>query len=336
MAKPNDDLRTDPLLQSAPTIDGFKVLEPAVLYAKVGAGGMGAVYRGTHFSLECDVAVKVLMPALAQDEAFVKRFEREAKLAAKINHQNVVRVMDVREQNGVHYLVMEFVKGETTRERAQRKGPLKEQEALAIVWGAATGLAEAHGKNIVHSDIKPDNILVSFMGEVKLADLGLAKGKRPQGGESLSMLSSSVMGTPQYLPPEQWRTADVQPSADVWALGAVLYYLVAGSSAIVAGELLAMADQIRAETMRRPVLVQMCRSVVTSAEVVAAVAVEVAEHTPRRSVGPELHRPAIAVVRRRARRGDAMRRGQKAPALAVPPRRRRPRRCTGPSTVAGS
>ena len=245
MPKPNDDLLNDPLLQSAPLLEGFKVLDPAVLYAKVGQGGMGAVYRGRHFSLECDVAVKVLKQDLAQDEQFVLRFEREAKLAAQINHQNVVRVMDVKQQNGIHYLVMEFVKGETARERVQRKGPLKESEALAILVGATMGLCEAHGKNIVHRDIKPDNVLVSTEGAVKLADLGLAKAKRASDEQSMTMLSSGVMGTPQYMPPEQWRSPDVKPSADVWALGATLYYLLAGKSAIAAGELLTMADQIR-------------------------------------------------------------------------------------------
>ncbi len=245
MAKSPDDLLSDPLLQSAPSLEGFKVLDPAVLYAKVGQGGMGAVYRGRHFSLECDVAVKVLKGDLAQDEAFVLRFEREARLAAQINHQNVVRVMDVKQHNGIHYLVMEFVKGETARERMLRKGPLAEREALAILVGATMGLCEAHSKNIVHRDIKPDNVLVSIEGVVKLADLGLAKAKRSADAQSMTLLSSGVMGTPQYMPPEQWRSPDVKPSADVWALGATLYYLLAGKNAIAAGELLMIADQIR-------------------------------------------------------------------------------------------
>ena len=100
-----DDLLQDPLLRDAPTVEGFKVLDPAVLYAKIGKGGMGAVYRGRHFKLDLDVAVKCLKPSLvAEDQDFVKRFEREARLAACIAHQNVVRVMDVQEKNGLHYL----------------------------------------------------------------------------------------------------------------------------------------------------------------------------------------------------------------------------------------
>ena len=209
---------------------GFKVLEPAVLYDKVGQGGMGTVYRGRHFKLDLDVAVKCLKRSLAEDSPdFVARFEREARLAASIAHQNVVRVMDVHCSHGLHYIVMEFVRGESARERVLRKGKLTEQEALAIVLGAASGLAEAHSHGIVHRDIKPDNLLVSTEGRIKVADLGLAKAE--SAGQSLSA-ASSVMGTPQYMAPEQWESPNVGPAADVWALGATLYYLLCGEHAI--------------------------------------------------------------------------------------------------------
>jgi len=241
---PPNDLASDPLLRDVPTIAGFKVLEPAVLYAKVGAGGMGAVYRGRHFKLDLDVAVKCLKPSLADDAPeFVARFEREARLAASLAHQNVVRVMDVHHKHGVHYLVMEFVRGETARERVLRKGRLGEQEALAIVLGAASGLAEAHQRGIVHRDIKPDNVLVSTEGRVKLADLGLAKAQA--AGEQSMSLASGVMGTPQYMAPEQWDTPAVGPSADVWALGATLYYLLVGEHAIEATSLAAVARRVQ-------------------------------------------------------------------------------------------
>ncbi|MBL8755558.1 MAG: SUMF1/EgtB/PvdO family nonheme iron enzyme, partial [Planctomycetes bacterium] len=179
------------------------------------------------------------------DEQFVARFAREAKLAARINNDNVVRVLDVKEKNGIHYLVMEFVKGETARERVKRKGPLKEAEALAVVIGATLGLRDAHTQGIVHRDIKPDNVLVGEDGRIKLADLGLAKQKQSAGDQNLTVLSSGVMGTPQYMPPEQWRTPDVTPAADVWALGATLYYLLVGKSGIPAGEMLVVAERIR-------------------------------------------------------------------------------------------
>ncbi len=243
-----DDLLQDPLLRDAPTVEGFKVLDPAVLYAKIGKGGMGAVYRGRHFKLDLDVAVKCLKPSLvAEDGDFVKRFEREARLAASIAHQNVVRVMDVQEKNGLHYLVMEFVRGETADERVKRKGPLAEQEALAILLGATTGLAEAHGRGIVHRDIKPSNIMISLEGRVKLADLGLAKASGSVDGRSMSMATSVIMGTPQYMPPEQWESTDVTPAADVWALGATLWFLLAGREGIASGPFLQIGERIKGQ-----------------------------------------------------------------------------------------
>jgi hypothetical protein len=230
------DLLRDPVLRDAPTVAGFKVLEPVVLYDRLGGGGMGSVYRGRHLTLDLDVAVKCLKPSLAaEDEDYVRRFEREARLAACIAHQNVVRVMEVQQRHGIHYLVMEFVRGETVGERIKRKGPLVEREALAVLCGAATGLAEAHARGIVHRDIKPDNILVSIEGRVKLADLGLARASASIDGRSLSAsTASSIMGTPQYMSPEQWSTADVGPAADVWALGATFYHACAGQAAISA------------------------------------------------------------------------------------------------------
>lgn len=227
-------LDSDANLERAKQIEGYKVLPPCVLYGRIGQGGMGAVYRGRHLNLDIDVAVKCLKPELvAGDDQFVLRFRREARAAAQINHQNVVRVFDVSEEQGLHYIVMELVQGETARERVQRKKRLGIGEALAIVWGAAMGLGEAHRKGFVHRDMKPDNIMISSSGQVKVADLGLAKPARL--GDQASLLSGTnvVMGTPQYMPPEQWEsTATVTPAADVWALGATLYYLLVGGEAI--------------------------------------------------------------------------------------------------------
>ena len=238
------DLLQDPLLRAAPTLEGFKVLDPAVLYAKVGQGGMGAVYRGRHCKLDLDVAVKCLKPSLAAESPdFVARFEREARLAASLAHQNIVRVMDVQQRDGLHYLVMEFVRGESVRERVQRKGPLPEAEALAILHGAAAGLAEAHARGIVHRDIKPDNLLVSLEGRVKVADLGLAKAP-PGAGQSLAA-ASAVMGTPQYMAPEQWDSPDVTPAADVWALGVTLQFVLTGEHAIAGGSFAQMARAVQ-------------------------------------------------------------------------------------------
>ena len=246
MAAQEKTPQQDPLLRDAPEIEGFKVLDPCILVARVGAGGMGAVYRGVHLKFkDLEVAVKVLKPGLAQDdEQFVLRFQREATLAASITHQNLIHTMDVQSRHGLHYMVMEFVRGETARERVQRKGPLAEREAIAILLGAATGLGAAHERGIVHRDVKPDNVLISVRGEVKVSDLGLAKA-RDGGGDSMT-LTHGIMGTPQYMAPEQWEdTAEVGPAGDVWALGATLYFLLTGDNAIAPGKMAQVADRIR-------------------------------------------------------------------------------------------
>ena len=221
----------DSLLKGAPVVDGYKVLEPCVLYEKLGAGGMGAVYRGRHLNLDIDVAVKCLKASLAdEDEQFVSRFQREAKIAAQISDANLIRVFDVAYRHGVHYLVMEFVEGETVRERVRRKGRLGVDEAVTIAFCAARGLAVAHARGIVHRDIKPDNIMVSRTGEVKVADLGLARGM--DRGDALTK-SHMILGTPAYMPPEQWQgTHKVGPAGDVFALGATLWFALAGHDAL--------------------------------------------------------------------------------------------------------
>ncbi len=226
-----DEILKDPFLREVPELDGFKILDPCVLYARIGKGGMGAVYRGRHVKFDMDVGVKCLLPHLAQgSEQIVLRFEREAQLAARLNHPNLVRVFDVDHRHGVHYLVMEYVRGETARERVGRKGQLNIGEAVTIALQASKGLAAAHTRGIVHRDIKPDNILISREGEVKLADLGLGN-TREAGGSGLTV-SDVTMGTPRYMPPEQWDGLNkVGPPGDVWAMGATLYFLLAGGDA---------------------------------------------------------------------------------------------------------
>jgi serine/threonine protein kinase len=226
----------DPLLRETPTVDGYRVLGPCVIYTKIGQGGMGAVFRGRHVNLEIDVAIKCLKKSLAsEDEAFVQRFQREARLAASLNDPNLIRVYDVDQQSGLHFLVMEFVEGESLRERVERKGALPDLEAVTIIRNAAQGLAVAHERGIVHRDIKPDNILVSAKGEVKVADLGLAKAMEAKDGMTATNV---VMGTPQYMPPEQWEgSAKVGLPGDVYALGATLFFLLAGRDAIEGGSL---------------------------------------------------------------------------------------------------
>lgn len=207
-----------------PTIPGYEIFET------IGKGGMGTVYRAHQISLDRDVAIKILPTRLAQDPAFVERFHIEARAAAKIRHPSIVQVYDAGEYEADHYFVMEYIDGETTKSRLERKGRLAEDTLLLIAEYVGMGLqcAWQHGK-IIHRDIKPDNILIDKDGTVKVTDLGLAKfvgGSRT----TLTMLPMA-MGTPYYCSPEQARgLPDVDFRTDIYALGATLYHLATGTA----------------------------------------------------------------------------------------------------------
>lgn len=221
-------LLDDPILAKVPVVDGFKVLGPVVLYAKIGQGGMGSVYRGLHLNLDIELAVKCLKRSLAEENPeFITRFEREAKIAARIGSENLIRVFDVGSSNGLHYFVMEYVLGESLGDRVRRKGPLDVVEAVAIMSKASRGIGDAHEAGVVHRDIKPDNILISTKGHVKVADLGLARAA--DSTDSLKTHSRMIMGTPEFMPVEQFASAaSVGPEGDVYALGATLFFLLSG------------------------------------------------------------------------------------------------------------
>lgn len=230
----------DPTLRDAPTIHGYRVLEPCVLLDTLGKGGMGTVYRGWHLNLNVQAAVKCLHN-LGSDAASVARFRAEASLLASLSHASLVRVFDVRQLRGLHYIVMEFVDGETAADRVDRLGPLPVADAVRITQLAAQGLAAAHAKGIVHRDIKPDNILIARTGEVKVADLGIAKFAHHD--DALATHSQMLMGTPHYMAPEQWQGAKLAtPRSDVYALGVTLYTLVTGAIPFHADSLMGIAE----------------------------------------------------------------------------------------------
>jgi len=221
----------DPLLVDVPIFDNYKVLEPVLIYAKLNKGNMGVIYKGRHLRLNIDVAVKIMTPP-AQAEAddrttFANRFIREAQTAAGIIHQNLIHVFDVKVQHGINYLIMEFVDGETADERLKRIGKLSEYQAFEIIKEAAEGLAEAHTRGIVHRDIKPDNIMISREGKVKVMDLGLAKAFDNRENQMLEKtVVGMIMGTPFFMSPEQTFSSDIDPKSDVWSLGVTLFNLL--------------------------------------------------------------------------------------------------------------
>ena len=204
--------------------------------AVIGAGGMGVVYRARDLRLGRDVALKVISPALSGHPDRVRRFEQEARAAGALAHPNVVAIHDVGTHDGTPYVVMEFLAGESLRERLAR-GRLPARKALDHAAQAARGLAAAHDRGIVHRDVKPENLFVTRDGRVKVLDFGIAKLTRPvsevgagDGAPAVTEIGA-VLGTVGYMSPEQVRGLPADQRSDLFALGAILYEMLTGRRA---------------------------------------------------------------------------------------------------------
>ena len=212
------------------------ILKPGDIIGKyrvercLGVGGMGEVHLVTHQQLHIQRALKLLRSDLAaRDPIFTERFLREARIASRIQHRNIISVIDVEDGSvsGFFYIVMEYVKGQSVQD-ILRNGPLSEGHAVHIISEVVNGLAAASELGLVHRDIKPSNIMISEDGEVKLADLGIAKASDDDVSATLTM-ENTVIGTPAYSSPEQCSDAhDVDVRADIYSLGATLYEMVTG------------------------------------------------------------------------------------------------------------
>lgn len=197
-----------------------------VLKRRLGKGGMGEVFLAKQVSLDREVALKTLTKELAKQEDFVKRFQREARSMAKIDHNNVVKVYAVDSYKGIHFVAIEYIDGKSVQDWIDKMGVLPVPDAVHIALVCAEALSHAHERNMVHRDIKPDNVLLTSKGIVKVADFGLAKVM----DEDVSMTQSGTgLGTPLYMAPEQARNAKhVDQRCDIYALGATLYHLLTG------------------------------------------------------------------------------------------------------------
>ena len=193
------------------------------IQSEIGRGGMGIVYRGFDPMLQRAVAVKVLPPQFAIDPGFVRRFQREAVMAAQLKHPNIVTIHDVGEQEGVNFIVMELLEG-ATLDRWLGRGPLGLNQVSRVVRQVADALDFAHKRGVVHRDIKPSNIMISNEGHVTLMDFGLV---RASEGSGLTQ-TGAIMGTPEYMSPEQAQGINLDHRADIYAFGIVLYRLLAG------------------------------------------------------------------------------------------------------------
>ncbi len=196
------------------------------LEGRLGYGGMSTVHRAMDTRLERQVAVKLLAEHLADDPTFVSRFQREAQAAARLIHPNIVQVFDsgLDEQTGQHYIVMEYIEGQSCAEILRDDGWMEVDDVLSIVEQACSGLDYAHRHGVIHRDVKPGNLLRSREGLVKLADFGIAKATE----QSSITQVGSVLGTAAYLAPEQARGEEAGAQADLYALGVVIYQLLSG------------------------------------------------------------------------------------------------------------
>jgi serine/threonine-protein kinase len=206
---------------------------------EIGRGGMARVYRATDTVLGRTVAVKVLGEDYALDPTFVERFRREAQAAARLNHANVVSVFDTGSDGAVHFIIMEFVEGRTLADVMTTDGPLDPERAAEIAMRIAEALSFAHAEGLVHRDIKPANVMITDRGRVKVMDFGIAR----LATSNTITQTSTVFGTAAYLAPEQAQGQRVDGRADVYALGVVLYEMLAGRVPFVADSAVAVASK---------------------------------------------------------------------------------------------
>src|SRR5215468_9941631 len=227
-------------------------LGPYEITTPLGAGGMGEVYRARDTRLERNVAIKILPEQLCKDPTRKQRFEREAKTISSLNHPHICTLHDIGSQNGIDYLVMECVEGETLAKRLE-KGPLPLEQVLKYGAQIAGALDEAHRAGIVHRDLKPGNIMLTATG-AKLLDFGLAKPAVPLvSGPTLTATATlttpvtqegTIIGTFQYMSPEQVEGKELDGRSDIFSLGAVLYEMLTGKKAFEGTSQLSVASAI--------------------------------------------------------------------------------------------
>jgi eukaryotic-like serine/threonine-protein kinase len=221
------------------TVDAVEIAGRYRLQRRLGYGGMSTVHLALDARLERQVAVKLLAEHLAEDPAFVSRFQREAQAAARLIHPNIVQIFDsgLDERSGQHFIVMEYIEGSSCAEILRDQGWVEVPAAASIIEQACEGLDYAHRHGVVHRDVKPGNLLRSREGQLKLADFGIAKAAE----QSSITQVGSVLGTAAYLAPEQARGEEAGPAADLYALGVVAYQLISGRLPYEAGSLTELA-----------------------------------------------------------------------------------------------
>ncbi len=225
---------------------GMFVADRYEIMGKIGAGGMSDVYKARDHILGRFVAIKVLKTEFSEDVNFVVKFRTEAQSAAGLEHPNIVNIYDVGSESGMHYIVMEYVEGVTLKTYIEKKGSLTYKEAVSIAIQVGRGMEAAHAKNIIHRDIKPQNILISTEGKAKVTDFGIAR------AVSNNTISADVMGSVHYASPEQARNGFVDAKSDIYSLGIVMYEMVTGRVPFDGDTTVSIAIQHLQEEMKAP------------------------------------------------------------------------------------
>ena len=220
--------------------DRYEILE------RIGSGGMSDVYRARCHKLNRLVAIKVLKEEFSQDASFVEKFKMEAQAAARLSHPNIVNVYDVVDEGDLHYIVMELVEGITLKSYIAKKGMLGTREAIGIALQMAQGIEAAHESGIVHRDIKPQNIIISMDGKVKVTDFGIARAASSQ------TMSATAVGSVHYISPEQARGGYCDTRSDIYSFGVTLYEMMTGKVPFEGDNTVTVALAHLEEPMERP------------------------------------------------------------------------------------
>lgn len=211
-----------------------------VIDALIGVGGMGKVYRGRNLRTEHSIAIKTLMPELVHDDSLVRRFEVEAKAASNLSHPNTIRVYDHGNEGKLLWMVMELLDGQSLERALSIERAIEPRRLIGLMRQVCASLAEAHGKGLVHRDLKPDNIFLNRAGGeadfVKVLDFGVAKLKDPKFGSEKLTQAGMIFGTPRYMSPEQARAKELDERSDIYALGVIMFECLTGKAPFEAAD----------------------------------------------------------------------------------------------------